>query len=125
MLTVNSLSKTGSLNDVEINEILDQALDWLENEPEVRVKDVISDLLFTLCQVFGDHVFHKCKDKVNELCHSHLERKIDPDQDEKVIAMRPGTEVSRSINKVLVSTGVKSLLCFKSRNGDRVDFSEK
>jgi len=94
LLTVISLSKTGSLNDVEINEILDQALDWLENEPEVRVKDVISDLLFTLCQVFGDHVFHKCKDKVIELCHSHLERKIDPDQDEKVIAMRPGTEAS-------------------------------
>ena len=102
MLTVNSLSKTGSLNDVEINEILDQALDWLENELEVRVKDVISDLLFTLCQVFGDHVFHKCKDKVIELCQSHLERKIDPDQDEKVIAMRPGTEVSTTINEVLV-----------------------
>ena len=87
-----------SKSDDSLNKLIRFSLDWLELEPEVRVKAAVGDLLETLCRHFGEMVFDSCRGKVSCLIKNHLARNIDPDKD-VTAEMGPGGVTGKLMNR--------------------------
>ena len=84
--------------DDRLNKLIRFSLDWLELEPEVRVKAAVGDLLESLCRHFGEMVFDSCRGKVSCLIKNHLARNIDPDKD-VTAEMGPGGVTGKLMNR--------------------------
>ena len=87
-----------SKRDDRLNKLILFSLDWLELEPEVRVKAAVGDLLESLCRHFGEMVFDSCRGKVSCLIKNHLARNIDPDKD-VTAEMGPGGVTGKLMNR--------------------------
>ena len=87
-----------SKRDDRLNKLIRFSLDWLELEPEVRVKAAVGDLLESLCRHFGEMVFDSCRGKVSCLIKNHLARNIDPDKD-VTAEMGPGGVTGKLMNR--------------------------
>ena len=87
-----------SKRDDRLNKLIRFSLDWLELEPEVRVKAAVGDLLESLCRLFGEMVFDSCRGKVSCLIKNHLARNIDPDKD-VTAEMGPGGVTGKLMNR--------------------------